>query len=53
MKLKEMDCYDKMFIYYYKTYIPLLNEEFLKQMNCTGKDMQGKHAFPTDVPHYP
>ena len=54
MKLKEMDCYDKMFIhYYYIRHIHSLNKESIILMNGIGKDMQRKHTFPIDVPHCP
>ena len=48
MKLKEMDCYDKMFIhYYYIRHIHSLNNESIILMNGIGKDMQRKHTFYT------
>lgn len=47
MKPKEMD-YDKNahISLLYKIYTLLLNEEFVIFMNCIGKDMQRKRAFP-------
>lgn len=55
MKPKEMDCYDKNahISLLYKIYTLLLNEDFVVLMNCIGKDMQRKRAFPLDVPDWP